>query len=97
MLNSPLKNPYFSGWVQSGQLCNRASGAPSQIDNHGQIRGFSLIWQPHGQYEQIHSANPGKKQPCLRISPAPGRAKAKQGTQQYPQIESGNVDDVALL
>lgn len=38
-----------------------------------------------------------KNSPAYTSAQPLGRTKAKQGTQQYPQFESGNVDNVALL
>ena len=66
-------------------------------DNYGILRLFDGIRWPNDQYEQIHSANPGKNQPCAGIGQALWRAKAEQCAQQYPQIEPGKMNDVALL
>ena len=53
--------------------------------------------EPNGQNKQVSCANLGKNQHDWRIGPAFGRAKAKQGPQQYAQIEPGKMDDGALL
>ena len=70
---------------------------PSRNDNQGTIRSISHIRQPNDQYEQSQVADSGKKQCRRGIGPAPGAAKTKQGPQQDPQIEPGNMNNVALL
>ncbi len=63
----------------------------------GLIRLFGGVRQSNSQYEQIHFPNSGKNQPGSSIGPALGCAETKQSTQQYSQIEPGNLDNVALL
>ena len=67
-VDSPLNYPVFPNVAQRGRLGKRVSGAPSQRDNHGQIRGVILIRQPNGQDEQVHLADTGKNQPRARKS-----------------------------
>ena len=92
--NSPVNNcRFFLNTVNNGWL----SDVPADADNDGIIRLFGGIRQPDDQYEQVHFLNSGKNQPGSSIGPALGRAETKQSTQQYSQIEPGDMDDVTLL